>query len=108
LLYLITMGFPQNSISHLSPHLFWDVDADNVNFDTSKKLIIERVLEYGLIKDWNLIVAVYGLLEIEKTAKQLKSLDPVTLSFLSTIFNSPKESFTCYKNKQSTQHYLGY
>ena len=93
------MLVPQNSISHLSPHLFWDLNTNTVSFDNSKKLIIERVLEYGLISDWRLIVSVYGMLEIEKMAKQLKSLDPVTLSFLSAIFNSPKESFACYKNK---------
>ncbi len=102
------MLYSQNNISNLSPHLFWDVDISHVNFNTSQKFIVERVLEFGLISDWRIIVSVYGMEEIKKTSLQLRTLDPVTLSFLSGLFNLSKQSFRCYKNKPSTQNYWTY
>ena len=40
---------------HSYPYLFGDVDRNAPNFDTSKKLIFQRVLEYGVMEDWKLI-----------------------------------------------------
>ena len=42
-------------LMHSYPYLFGDVDRNAPNFDTSKKLIFQRVLEFGLMKDWKLI-----------------------------------------------------
>jgi len=38
-----------------SDHLFWDVDKTQLDIDVSAAFVIERVLEYGLMKDWNLL-----------------------------------------------------
>ena len=38
-------------ISLLSRHLFWDMDVNKVNLDTCPAQIIQRVLEYGNLKD---------------------------------------------------------
>ena len=48
-------------ISLLSRHLFWDMDVNKVNLDTCPAQIIQRVLEYGNLKDWQLILSYYGL-----------------------------------------------
>ena len=48
-------------ISLLSRHLFWDMDVNKVNLDTCPAQIIQRVLEYGTLKDWHLICSYYGL-----------------------------------------------
>lgn len=93
------------SIHDLSSHLFWDLNSDTMNFGNSKNTIIHRVLEYGLIKDWNIIKSVYGLEEIKNAGLQFKNLDPVTLSFLSNYFQIDKTAFRCYTNTQSNQNF---
>ena len=97
----------QYTIADLSPHLFWDVDKSSIDFD-DKFLIIHRVLEYGLLKDWILINQVYGANKIKEIATQLRSLDDVTLSFLCTIYHIEKKDFRCYNFRQSTQSYWNY
>ena len=47
-------------INMFSAHLFWDVRKEDVDFDEHAQYIIKRVLEYGLLEDWNLIRQYYG------------------------------------------------
>ena len=42
-------------INMFSAHLFWDVRKEDVDFDEHAQYIIKRVLEYGLLEDWNLM-----------------------------------------------------
>ena len=93
------------TINDFSQHLFWDVDLDLFDFQKHKVHLINKVLEYGLIKDWNLIKEYYGLETIKEVSLNLRSLDAVTLSYLSVIFNIDKTEFRCYKHRQLYQTY---
>ncbi len=88
-------------ISNLSSFLFWDVDINNVDMLIKKKMIIQRVLQYGLFDDWKIIQKLYGIEDIAKTATTIRDLDDKSMSFISTISNTPKELFLCYTIKQS-------
>ncbi len=88
-------------ISQLSEHLFWDVNKDTLDAQKNKRLIIQRVLDYGLMQDWQTIKDYYGVDEIAQTATTLKELDPRSLSFISLISKIPEESFSCYTTIQS-------
>ena len=88
------------TIDDFSPHLFWDVDLDGFDFDKHKTHLINKVLEYGMIKDWNLLKEVYGLETIKEVSLNLRSLDAVTLSYLSALFKIDKTEFRCYKHRQ--------
>lgn len=90
-----------NIIERFSPHLFWDTDRDKLDWSQHKTFIVERVLEYGLLPDWQLIRSLLSVSEIAELAKNMRQLDPRTLSFISTISNTPKEEFRCYTTKQS-------
>ncbi|MCA6421300.1 MAG: hypothetical protein IM568_00605 [Flavobacterium sp.] len=83
-----------------SQHLFWDVDLKGFDLDKYKTFFIQRVLEYGNIKDWNLIKKLYGMEAIKEASLNARSLDAVTLSFVATIFNIDKTEFRCYKHRQ--------
>lgn len=96
------------SITDLSKHLFWDVDSSMLSFENSKEQIIYKVVEFGLIKDWNIIKEVYSLEIIKAVSLEFRNLDVVTLSFLSTLFNINKSEFRCYKLKQSNLNYWNY
>ena len=88
------------TISDFSKHLFWDVDLNDFDFDKHAGFFAQRVIEYGNIDDWNLLKKLYGLDKIKDLALQFRSLDAVSLSYLSTIFKIDKTEFRCYKHKQ--------
>ena len=98
----------QEIIQQFSPHLFWDVNRENLRLEKSKAYIIQRALEYGLLKDWLLIKKHYGMETITETAKGLRSLEPKALNFVATLSNTPKEEFRCYLLRQSNQKHWFY
>ena len=84
-----------------SGHLFWDVCLDEVDMEVHASFVVQRVLEYGTMSDWHLLRAYYGLDHIVALCQSMRSLDPVCLSFISAISQTPKEQFRCYHTKQS-------
>jgi len=94
---------PSSSIfARFSAHLFWDVKVEDLNIERSRKFIISRVLDYGLIDDWQLLTEIYGIQEIAATAASLRNLDKRSASFVSMLSKVPKEKFLCFTSKQST------
>lgn len=88
-------------IISMSPHLFWDVDVNTLDMDKHQTYIVQRVLEYGLMDDWKKLKNTLGLEEIVHTCKNLRSLDPKALAFISLISKTPIEEFRCYTTRQS-------
>lgn len=70
-------------IEQFSKDLFWDIDIAELDFKKSMPQIIYKVVEYGKLEDWKLLQQVYSLEEIKTTALELRSLDAVSLNFLS-------------------------
>ena len=87
-------------MEQFSPHLFWDVRKEDIDLDAHAQYVIQRVLEYGLLGDWNLIKSYDGLPKIVETAKGLRSLEPRALAYIAAISKTPKEQFRCYTWKQ--------
>jgi hypothetical protein len=88
--------------------LFWETDKNAVNKDCNPEYIIEKVLMYGNLNDWYLLIEKFGKDKIIKKALIIRYLDLKTLNFLSCIFNIPKEQFRCYIPTQSTQKHWIY
>lgn len=84
-----------------SSNLFWDADISMMSMDESPGFIIQRVLEYGQMNDWRLINQYYGLDKIVEECKQMRTLDPVCLAFITTISNTKEEDYRCYHFRQS-------
>ncbi len=95
------MNTAKYSISDFSQHLFWDINRDDLNFENSKEIIIYQVLEYGKMKDWNILQELYSRDVMKEVVVNLRQLDPVTLAFISNYLKIDKKEFRCYKNKQS-------
>lgn len=96
------------TISDLSQHIFWDVNTTLLDFKKSKEQIIYKVVEFGVMNDWNIIKEVYGLEAIKNASLEFRNLDDVTLSFLSNLFQLEKSLFRCYKQKQLTPNSWNY
>lgn len=88
-------------ISNLSPHLFWDIDISKADMDTCPAQIIQRVLEYGTLNDWQFIRSYYGLDKIVSVCKSLRTLDPRALAYICCISKTPKEEYRCYHTRLS-------
>ena len=95
-------------ITSLSPHIFWDVDVQSVDVEKNGIFVLQRVLQYGVLKDWLLLKSIIGVENIKALAVQLPTLDDVSISFLSNLYKIDKSEFKCYKNKQSNQNYWSY
>ena len=91
----------KEALDHLSDVLFWDVDKSRADLERYPAFIIQRVLEYGKGQDWKILLAYYGLNRIVDVCRQLRTLDTVCLSFISTISDTKKESYRCYHTAQS-------
>ena len=92
----------KNTVSHFSKHLFWDIDKNELDFERNKKFIIQRVLDYGLINDWQTIYKYYGIKQIGEITTTIRDLDKKSISFIATLSNISKENFLCYTTKQLT------
>ncbi len=89
-------------LTQFSRNLFWDVDTSQLTMNTHSAYIIQRVLEYGQMNDWRLINRYYGLDKIVEDCKQMRSLDPVCLSFICAISHTKPEEYRCYHFRHST------
>ncbi len=93
---------------NLSPHIFWDVDVNSIDMEKNGVFVLQRVLQYGLLKDWLIIKSNLGLEKMKSIAVQIPTLDDVSISFLSNLLHIEKSEFRCYKNRQSNQNYWNY
>lgn len=85
----------------LSNNLFWDIDMSQADMEKSPAQIIQRVLEYGDMKDWKLVLAYYGLNKVVNICKELRTLDPICLSYICAISHTNKEDYRCYHMRLS-------
>ncbi len=97
-----------NDKPQFSKGIFWDVDSKNLDYDKCDKYVIERVVQRGLMQDWQELKNYYGLEKIKNITLQSKYLDNTTLNFLSFYFNITKEQFRCYTQKQLTKELWPY
>jgi hypothetical protein len=92
-------------INSFSPHLFWDIDRNQLDIEKSIEQIIYQVIEYGLMSDWELLKKIYTKERIKEVVVNLRSMDKVTLSFLAHYFKLDKSNFRCYTESQSTTNF---
>lgn len=95
-------------IRRFSDYIFWDVDRNDVDLSVNSAFVIRRVLEYGQIGDWRLILGYYGMDKIVAVTKELRSLEPRALSFISTVSNTPIEQFRCFSTRQSNPEHCNF
>ena len=86
---------------HLDSGLFWDADIMSVDWEKNARWVIARVLSHGNQSDFKEVVKYYGLERMKQEMLQVRYLDKKTLSFVSVLFETPKERFRCYTLRQS-------
>jgi hypothetical protein len=91
----------QLNVNDFSDHLFWDVDRNNLDTEKNFAFILQRILSYGLLHDWNLLYKSFGLKRITEEAKNIRNLDDRSLHFIAHLSGSNLHDFKCYITKQS-------
>lgn len=68
----------------------------------TKKMVVQRVIEYGLPEDYNTMFNLYGGVSgVRKIVKEIPYFRyPQDISFICMAFNLKKEDLECYKRKQ--------
>ena len=93
-------------ITQFSAYLFGDVNKDDLDMEKHSRYIIKRVLEYGMLQDWNIVKQYYGITRIVEEAKGFREMEPRALASLSAISQTPKEQFKCYTYQRlNPQHW---
>jgi len=82
--------------------LLWDVDWNNFDMQKNKKMVVLRVIEYGLPEDYNTMFQLYGGVKgVRKIVKEIPYFRyPQDISFVCSAFNLKKENLECYKRQQ--------
>ncbi|MDR2835263.1 MAG: hypothetical protein LBV69_03560 [Bacteroidales bacterium] len=88
-------------LNNFSGNLFWDTDPNDIDIEKHAKLIINRVLDYGMWEDWLFIRKYYGLEKIKNLALAIRSMERKSLAFISTMTQTPENEFRCYEQIQS-------
>jgi hypothetical protein len=79
----------------LSPHLFWDVRAEEIDVEKHAAWLARRVLEYGDWSDWQALVSYYGKNRLAEIVTGIRSVHPRTLAFCKVWFDLPSSAFRC-------------
>ncbi|MBR6931391.1 MAG: hypothetical protein IKH61_14365 [Bacteroidales bacterium] len=87
-------------LQDINPRIFWDMELGTLDYERNAPLIIQRVLEYGDLKDWYAIKKHYGLERIVSISKSFRTLDPVAVAWLCCLSNAKQEDFRCYRIAQ--------
>lgn len=77
-LYSMQTGKTITDTLPISAHLLWEYDLSTFDFQNSKSIVIERVIERGNLQDWRIIYAAYGsatILSVAAASKQLSERD---------------------------------
>ncbi|HFC00556.1 MAG TPA: hypothetical protein ENJ53_07105 [Phaeodactylibacter sp.] len=92
----------------LRPSLFWDVDVKTIDLEKHRASVIERITLRGRWDEFQSMLTYYGKETVKNTLLNIRYLDKVTLAFCSTIFDTPKTEFRCYKLAQSNPEHWNY
>ena len=87
------------NIPIFSPQCFWDMDYKKLDFNNSKRFIIERVVSRGGSKDEIELFKYYGIEVIKEEVVKIRYLNDKVFNYLSILLGISKNKFRCYNNK---------
>jgi hypothetical protein len=80
--------------------IFWDVNFEQIDYDSKAEFVISRVFERGDVEDIRQCRRYYGDDKVTKALLEVKYLPLHTIHFASAIFDKPVNEFRCYILRQ--------
>lgn len=85
----------------INPALLWDCDMATFDWNHSRVLVVQRVVERGNPTDFYAAFDMYGGIDgVKEIVKQIPYLNPIDIHFVCTFFNLKKEELKCFTKKQ--------
>ena len=84
----LTISFCLKNRPDISDTLLWEYDINTFHWDKSYKIVIERVLQMGNLKEWQEIVQFYSKEQILETIEWSAQLRPEEKQFSQFFLNS--------------------
>ena len=89
---------------HINPSLLREYDMSTFDWQRSKALVAQRVVELGWPEDFYGAFDLYGGFEgFREVIKSIPHLSDIDMNFVCHYFNLQKEELLCYTRKQSRQ-----
>lgn len=86
--------------SSISPTLLWEYDLSHFDWWKSRKIVVQRVIERGWLKDFYAAFNLYGGIDgFREIIKEVPSLSPRDMNFVCITFDLKKEELRCYTRK---------
>lgn len=84
----------------ISPSLLWEYDLSHFDWWKSRKLVVQRVIERGWLKDFYAAFQLYGGISgFRNIIKEIPNLSPQDMNFVCITFDLKKEELRCYTRK---------
>lgn len=93
--------FRKYSDATLSPHLLWEYNLSDFDYNKMRNVVVQRVIERGWPRDWYFILNKYGIDGVKRAIKDISYLNDKDMNFVSHQFDIPLTSMKCYEKKRS-------
>lgn len=101
MLYPIEQYIPQGDSQLISSSLLWEYDLTDFDWDKSKCIVVERIIERGRLEDYRGAINRYGGIEnFREIIKAVRHLSPKDIAFACFFFKLNKEELLCYRRQQ--------
>lgn len=99
--YPIEQYIPHDDSQAISPSLLWEYDLTNFDWDKSKCIVVERIIERGRPEDYRGAINRYGGIEnFREIIKTVRHLSQKDIAFVCSFFKLNKEELLCYRRQQ--------
>ncbi len=102
------MNTPHASNPNVSPVAFWDVNLEQIDFETDSLFVMSKVFNYGRWEDILEVLNYYGLERVRQEIVQAAYLKKTALSFLCVILELNEQDFKAYVQRQTRRPHWDY
>ncbi len=90
--------------NRINPSLLWEYDMTTFDWERSKTIVVQRVVELGWPEDFYGAFNLYGGIEgFREAIKSIPHLSDIDMNFVCHYFDLQKEELLCYTRKLSRQ-----
>ncbi len=85
----------------LNTSLLWEYDINTFDWEKTKVVVVQRVIELGCPEDFYAAFDMYGgIMGFREIVKRVPYLSPIDVNFVCNIFNLDREELLCCTRKQ--------
>lgn len=103
---MLYSDYKNYTIKQISPHLLWEYNLNDFDYQAMRKVVVQRVIERGWPNDFYAIFNLYGKRGVIDTIKQIPYLNKIDINFVHKVFHIPLKQLKCYtKMPLEAQHW---